>query len=172
MTNSNISALFEVKARLLGDLPAQGGLDTIISQTVRGESLDSFYSQVISGSNLTTTDQVFDTFPNVQLNESAINGQDGQPLELNSINGIIVQVIQNAGQTSAGFATVTLNLIGTNLAQSFQLVAGDCFQYISERGWPGNASSVLTVGATGLTNCNVVICLLGKKDVVGTGYLD
>jgi len=170
MTVSNISALFQVNARLSGVSPAQGGIDTMVTQTVRGSTLNSFYSQVISGATLTTTDQVFNNFPDVNLNGSAAEAQDGTALALNSINAIVVQVIETSGLTSAGYATVTLTDIGTETAQAVNIVAGDSFVLLSERGFPGEATSALTVGATGLTNCSVVISMLGKTVTVGTGY--
>ena len=170
MTTSNVSALFQVNARLLGVSPAQGGIDTLITQTVSGESLDSFYSQVISGATLTTTDQVFNGFPTVDLNGSAVDGQDGTQLTLNSINAIVVQVVETSGLTSAGYASVTLTDIGTEVAETVNIVAGDSFILLSERGFPGEATSALTVGATGLTNCSVYISMLGKTATVGTGY--
>ena len=170
MTVSNISGLFQVKSSLLSDASAKGSIDTLITQTVRGESLNSFYSQVITGATLTTTDQVFNGFPTVDLNGSPVNGQDGTQLTLNSINGIVVQVVENAGSTSAGFASVTLTDIGTEVAETVNIVAGDSFVLLSERGFPGEATSALTVGATGLTNCSVIISMLGKTATVGTGY--
>ena len=170
MTTSNVSASYQVFSRFLGEYPTQGGIDTIISQTVRGESLDSFYSQVISGATLTITDQVFNGFPTVDLNGSPVNGQDGTQLTLNSINAIVVQVIETTGLTSAGYASVTLTDLGTEVAETVNIVAGDSFVLLSERGFPGEATSALTVGATGLTNCNVIISMLGKTATVGTGY--
>ena len=169
-TISSISALFQVNARLLGVSSTQGGIDTLITQTVSGETLNSFYSQVITGAALTTTDQVFNSFPTVDLNGTPVNGQDGTQLTLNSINAIVVQVVQTAGLTSAGYAFVTLTDIGTEVAETINIVAGDSFVLLSERGFPGEATSALTVGATGLTNCSVIISMLGKTATVGTGY--
>lgn len=170
MTLSNISASFSVASRLAGVTPAQGGLETLITQTVSGEELDSFYSQVITGAALTTTDQVFDAFPAVELNGSPAIGEDTLPLLLNSTHAIVVQVIENAGQASAGFATVTIEDIGTDSPSIFQLVAGDAILISTTRGWPALVTSQLTVGATGLTNCNVVIGLMGKTDIEADGY--
>ena len=113
---------------------------------------------------------MFNGFPTVDLNGSPVNGQDGTQLTLNSINGIVVQVVENAGSTSAGFASVTLTDIGTEVAETVNIVAGDSFVLLSERGFPGEATSALTVGATGLTNCSVIISMLGKTATVGTGY--
>ncbi len=170
MTLSNISASCQVTSRLTGSGVTQGGIDTLISQAVRGESLDSFYSNVIDGEDLAAMDQVFDAFPAVELNGDIAQGQDNLPLLLNSIHGIIIQVIQDEGLTSAGYAAVTVEDIGNDSPSVFNLVAGDCLHLTTTRGWPALATSQIAIGATGLTNCQVVICLLGKTDAEATGY--
>lgn len=179
MLLDTISASFNVSARLYSNTPGiSGSIQTNISRNLADLNLDALFTQVIPAADLVSTSMVFDDFPTVELDGVAAYGDDKQPLTINSIHGICIQILADKDADGvdlpkAGEVTVTLAQIGNPSGSPAvrKMVAGDDFLNTTVLGWPGVTASTLTIaGNADLADCSVVIALFGSSAGTAGGY--
>lgn len=168
-----IKASFSVESALNSeDSGVQGTVNTIIGQDLTYLGLDSFYSFCIDGEDLAT--MMIDSFPSVELNAASLDGDDKQPLLINSIHGYAIKVIADEGLTPTGAVNVSVldigNITGVTGAEH-RLVAGDSMVVMTDKGWPPLGTSQIELTEVGtLTNCKVAFCLFGHSTATALGY--
>jgi len=168
-----IKASFSVESALNSeDSGVQGSVNTLIGQDLTYLGLDSFYSFCIDGENLAT--MMFDSFPSVELNAVALDGDDKQPLLINSIHGYAIKVIADAGLTPTGAVNVSILDIGSITGVTgaeHRLIAGDSLVVMTDKGWPPLATAQIELAEVGtLANCKVAFCLFGHSTATALGY--
>ena len=168
-----IKASFTVDAALNSeDSGVQGSVNTTIGQDLTYLGLDAFYSFCVDGEDLAT--MLIDDFPSVELNAVALDGDDKQPLLINSIHGYAIKIIPDAGLVATGTVNIAIKDIGSaagGVGAVHYLVPGDSLVVMTDKGWPPLATSQIeiTEDAT-LTNCKVAFCLFGHSTATALGY--
>lgn len=170
---NNIKASFSVRSELNSeDEGVQGAIVTTIEQDLAYLGLDAFYSFCIDGEDLAT--MMFDSFPSVDLNGVALDGDDKEPLLINSIHGYAVKVIPDEGLTPTGAVNVSILDIGSITGVTgaeHRLTAGDSLLVMTELGWPPLATAQIEITEVGtLANCKVAFCLFGHSTATALGY--
>lgn len=117
---------------------------------------------------------MIDSFPSVELNGVSLDGDDKQPLLINSIHGYAVKVIADEGLTPTGAVNVSVLDIGSITGVTgaeHRLMAGDSLVVMTELGWPPLGTAQIEISEVGtLTNCKVAFCLFGHSTATALGY--
>jgi len=169
-----IKASFSVESALNSeDAGVQGTVNTLIGQDLTYLGLDSFYSFCIDGEDLAAP-MLIDSFPSVELNAVSLDGDDKQPLLINSIHGYAIKVIADEGLTPTGAVNVSVldigNITGVTGAEH-RLVAGDSMVVMTDKGWPPLGTSQIEISEVGtLANCKIAFCLFGHSTATALGY--
>lgn len=167
-----IKASFSVESALNSeDSGVQGTVNTIIGQDLTYLGLDSFYSFCMDGEDM-SGGMMIDSFPSVELNAVSLDGDDKQPLLINSIHGYAVKVIADEGLTPTGVLSFSILDIGSVTGVTgaeHQLIAGDSLVVMTDKGWPPLPTAQIEMGGT-MTNCKVAFCLFGHSTATALGH--
>ena len=176
MLVTNIAASLNLGVELYNDQPGlNGALSTSVSSNLNNLGLDSAYTRVFSASELVTA-KVYNGFPSVDLGGSPVLGDDKQPLLLNSIHAVALQVIEiDPDVPGVGYVTITLERVGGASASisTHHLATGDSMILLTPLGWPFHVDTEITIAAStspALANVNVVFAIVGSAGDTGLGY--
>lgn len=180
MLIDTISASFDVSARLYNNTPGvSGAIQTRIARNLGDLGLDAIYTKVIPCEDLVLGALTWDDFPTVELNGVAVDGDDKLPLTMNSIHGVVVQILarkdgDGVDLPKAGFVTLTLTLVGSGAGTGpayREIVAGDDYLNTTVLGWPGVTASTIKLEATvDLADCDIVFAFFGSSAGTAGGY--
>jgi hypothetical protein len=149
-----------------------GGIPVSINQDLRYLNLNSAYVNVFANSSLISTTNTFNNFPAVNFNGAAAQGEDKQPLLLNSIHAIVLQCIKVDDTLPAtGSITATFTKLGSSAVATRSFVVGDSLMLTTTLGWPAVGTTALAfTGTASLTNTQLIVALVGHTSATGTGY--
>lgn len=170
---NTINSSFAVSSLLQSEEAGiQGGVATLIGQDLGYLGLDSFYSFITTGETFGTV--TLDSFPSVDRNGVSLEGDDKQPLLLNSIHGYCLKVIPNEGAAATGQVKINITEIGTLIgdgANNHILAPGDSLVVMTSLGWPARALSSIELTEIGtLANCKVAFAIFGHSTNTALGY--
>lgn len=173
MTSKLIKASYALTANTTTTADgATGGINLNVREDVAFPPLNSVYSRVFTNAELDNITLVYDGFPTVYLNETAVLGEDGSALLLASINTIALRCIK-ADDAVAATGNLTVNIfdIGTTGNSIRGMIPGDSIFLTSVKGWPATGSPHITIiGTSDLTNTKLIVSMAGHKTTAGTGY--
>ena len=173
MTATNVSASFNLQAQIYPDSSAINGAVAIsINEDLNSLGLDSVYTRQFLNAELDGLTITYDTFPTVEKDGVVELGEDKQPLVLNMINAIAIQVSKvDSTLAAVGFITVTFTDFGSSTAATRSFKVGESLMQTTSLGWPADAGgSIVIVGDATLTNTKLVIAIAGDTTASGTGY--
>ncbi len=175
MIINNIDCKFNLDVQLYNEQPGlNGALNTSVTGTLSDLGLDSAYTKVFEAAELVSITKTYNSFPTVDLGGSPVDGDDKQPLLLNSIHAIALQVLEIDPDTpGVGYVTLTLEKVGgaSSSVSTLHVVTGDSIILQTRLGWPYHADTEITLtGSASLAGVRVVLALVGSAAGNGYGY--
>ncbi len=178
MTITHLSSFFGVKGNLVTDTPgAQGAIEKSFSSNLSDLALDSLYTKLFTPSEINSLSWRYYSFPTVDRTIGGTgavveDGDDRQPLLLNSIHAIAIDVVADSTGTPAGHIVVSLKKVGGAglTAAIHKLEPGEGLMVQTRYGWPAHSDTEIIITGASLAAAKVSFAIVGHTANTGTGY--
>lgn len=178
MIITQLSSFFGVKGNLVTDTPgAQGAIEKSFTSNLSDLALDSLYTKLFIPAEINSLPWRYYSFPTVDrtINGTGAvveDGDDRQPLLLNSVHAIAIDVVADTGGTPSGYITVSLKKVGGAGATAavHKLEPGEGLMVQTRYGWPAHADTEIIITGSTLVDAKVSFALVGHTANTGTGY--